>query len=691
MSEPSRQASAEIRAKAERLREEISRHNYLYFVLAKPELADAEYDLLFRELSELEQQYPELQVPDSPTRRVGAPPAPGFAEVVHPLPLLSLSNVFDGDELGAWYKRACDYGDLKGFDLICELKIDGLAVALTYEEGVFVRGATRGDGERGEDVTANLRTIRSVPLRLDGSDFPRVVEVRGEVYYPASAFSQLNRERELEGEPLYVNPRNAAAGALRQLDSRITARRPLDFFAYAIGHTEGGEPPATQWDILALLKEWRFRTPPWTRRAKSLEEVVTAFEEVVGLRDSLDFGIDGIVVKADERRVALRLGHVGREPRWATAFKFAAEQVTTVLKEIGVNVGRTGSLNPYAVLEPVFVGGVMVSQATLHNEDDIRRKDIREGDTVIVQRAGEVIPQVVRSILEKRPAGTVEYRLPRTCPSCGQPAVRDEEAAAVRCVNAGCPAQFHRLLEHFASRGAMDIEGLGVKLSAELISAGLVNDVADVFALEYRRDDLLQLERKAEKSVDNLIQAIHNAKARPLARLLYALGIPHVGSETAELLASRFGSLSGLQAAKIEELDELDGIGPEIASSVSQWFGSQANREVVERLIAAGVNPVEAPRVRTGPGPLEGKRFVVTGTLERFTRSEAQSLIKSLGGQVSGSVSRKTDFVVVGAEPGSKADDANRLGVKTINETEFVELVGERGPSRDTVAPPERG
>jgi len=681
------QASAETRAKAERLRQEISRHNHLYFVLAKPEVTDSEYDRMFRELVDLELGYPELAVPDSPTRRVGAPPASGFAEVVHPLPLLSLSNVFDREELEAWYRRACDYGDLKGFDLICELKIDGLAVSLTYEDGVFVRGGTRGDGERGEDVTANLRTIRSIPLRLHSGGYPPIVEVRGEVYYPAGAFEQLNREREVEGEPLYVNPRNAASGALRQLDSRVTARRPLDFFAYAIGHADGGDLPTTQWDTLEQLKEWGFHTPPWARRAKSLDEVLAAFDEVVELRKSLDFGIDGIVVKADERRVALRLGHVAREPRWATAFKFAAEQVTTVLKEIRVNVGRTGSLNPYAVLEPVFVGGVMVSQATLHNEDDIRRKDIRQGDTVIVQRAGEVIPQVVGPVLEKRPPGTVEYRVPRECPSCGQPAVRDEAEAVVRCVNAKCPAQFHRLLEHFAARGAMDIEGLGVKLSAELIAAGLVHDIADVFALEARREDLLQLDRMGEKSVDNLIQAIRGAQQRPLARLLYALGIPHVGAETAELLAGKFGSLASLQSATIEQIDEVEGIGPEIARNVAHWFEARENQDVIGRLVAAGVNPVEAPRVGPGPRPFDGKRFVVTGSLERFTRSEAQSRIKSLGGLVSGSVSKKTDFVVVGAEPGSKLDDANRLGVRTITEEQFVEMLNKPELARAGDAP----
>jgi DNA ligase (NAD+) len=669
-------APGEAVRRARWLRDEVNRHNRLYHVLAAPEISDAEFDRLFRELQEMEDRYPDLRSPDSPTQRVGAPPAPEFATVEHPVPLLSLSNVFDADELRAWYRRACDYGDLSGFEMVCELKIDGLAIAVTYERSIMSRGATRGDGDRGEDVTQNLRTIRTIPLRLAGDRHPAVVEVRGEVFFPKSAFERLNREREAEGEPLYVNPRNAASGALRQLDSRITARRPLDFFAYGIGYAGDGAEPATQWETLQALRDWGFKTSPWSRLARDLDEALAAFEEVRAGREGWDFGIDGMVIKANERRISQRLGYVGREPRSATAFKFAAEQAQTLLKEIRVNVGRTGSLNPYAVLEPVFVGGVVVSQATLHNEDDVRRKDIRVGDTVIVQRAGDVIPQVVGPVLAKRPAGTTEYALPDSCPSCSEPVFRDPEEAIVRCVNSSCPAQFERLLSHFASRGAMDVEGMGEKLAKSLIDAGLVHDVADVYALTGRRQDLLELERMGEKSVDNLIAAIDAARTRSLTRLLLGLGIPHVGYETAEVLARRFGSIGALQQATVDEIDAIEGIGPEIATSVRQWLDTTANRRVLEKLATAGVDPHEEV-VESGPRPFDGKRFVVTGSLQRYTRTEAQSLIKSLGGQVSGSVSKKTDYVVVGAEPGSKLDDATRLGVKTIDEAAFLQLLSE--------------
>lgn len=666
---------AEVQARAAQLRGELNRHNYLYHVLNQPELPDAEYDRLMGELRDLERAYPALISPDSPTQKVGAEPAEAFAEVVHPVPLLSLSNVFDDGELVDWHRRVREYLDVDSLDMVCELKIDGLAVALTYENGVLVRGATRGDGVRGEDVTANLRTIRSVPLRLQGGDSPPILEARGEVFFPKSAFTRFNEERAEAGLPTYMNPRNAASGSLRQLDSRETAKRPLDIFFYAIGRVEGGTAPTSHWERLRALGRWGFQTNPWSVRASVLDEVRSTYRRALDERDQLDYDADGLVIKVDDTTYQQRLGYVGREPRWATAYKFPPEQVVTVLKQIAVNVGRTGALTPYAELEPVIVGGVRVHQATLHNEQDIRRKGIREGIRVIVQRAGDVIPQVVGPA-EPVP-GESEYRIPDECPVCGQTVHRDENEAVVRCVNARCPAQFERLLEHFASRGAMDIEGLGEKLSRALILECLVSDVADVFALNERQDRLIGLERMGEKSVANLLQGIEASKSRSLARLIFGLGILHVGNEVAELLARRFGSLVRLQQATYGELVEIDGVGPRIAESVSEWFSREENQLVLRKLKDAGVDPRETIQEEQEARPLAGMRFVVTGRLERFSRTEIRAKIKALGGNVSSSVSGKTDYVLAGEEPGSKLDDAHRLGVSTLNEEGFLDLIGE--------------
>ena len=668
-------APPEAAARAAELREELNRANHLYYVRQAPELTDAQYDALMRELRELERRYPELVSLDSPTQRIGAAPAPEFGEVVHPVPLLSLGNVFSHDEFRAWHRRILAYLEIDRFNMVCEPKVDGLAVALTYEDGVLVRGATRGDGARGEDVTANLRAVRTVPLRLRGSGAPARVEVRGEVFFPTAAFQRFNEEREAEGLSPYVNPRNAASGALRQLDPGETAKRPLDVFFYAIGYADG-PLPETQWESLQLLAAWGCRTNPWNRAADSFDEALGHVEAARSDRAAFGYGADGVVVKVDRLDYQRRLGQVAREPRWATAYKYPAEQARTRLVRIAVNVGRTGSLNPYAELEPVIVGGVTVSRATLHNKDVIKKKDFREGDLVVVQRAGDVIPQVVEVAAENvRGPGSRRFRMPAECPTCGAPTVQHEDDAAVRCVNARCPAQTVRLLEHFAGRGAMDIEGLGEKLVAALYEAGFVQDVADIFSLKDRHDELVEMERMGEKSVDNLLTAIEDARSCPLARLITGLGIMHVGSEVADLLARRFLSLDGLSAGTEEQLTAIEGVGPRIAESVVEWFEREGNGTVLARLQKQGVDPREEPAALPTDLPLAGKRFVVTGRLRSMSRSEAHERIKERGGSASGSVSRRTDFVVAGEEPGSKADDALRLGVRTLEEEDFLALL----------------
>ncbi len=670
------------------LRAELNRHNHLYHVLSHPEISDEEYDALMRELRRLEEAHSQLRTPDSPTQRTGAPPAPEFRQVEHPVPLLSLSNVFSPEELAAWHKRVLDLLGAGQVDMTCELKVDGLALAVTYESGVLARAATRGDGVRGEDVTQNVRTIRAVPLRLSSRNVPGIVELRGEVYFPKAQFSRFNDEREAAGLPRYVNARNSASGSLRQLDSRETAKAPLDMYFYGIGYLRGGEMPATQWDLLQTLREWGCKVNDWARQARSLGEVTAAYEDARSRRDSLPLGIDGVVVKVDRLDFQQRLGYVGREPRWATAYKFPAEQAVTRLRKISVNVGRTGSLNPFAELEPVFVGGVTVSSATLHNEDDVRRKDIREGDLVIVQRAGDVIPQVAGPAPgNERGPDSRPYSVPGACPRCGQPVFRDEGEAVVRCVNARCPAQFERLLMHFASRGAMDIEGLGEKVAIALITAGLVTDVADVYTLKESREQLAGLNlaneagaggekrRLGEKRADTVLAGIELSKSRPLDRVLMSLGIPHIGSENASLLARNFKSLNSLMLATAEELDAVEGIGPEIASAVAAWSANPVNREVVAKLRAAGVNPVDQTPEPPADHPLRGKTVVITGTLQKYSRQQAQDAVKAAGGKAASSVSKKTDYVVVGQEAGSKADDARRLGVRTISEAEFASLL----------------
>ena len=656
------------------LRGELDRHNHLYYVLDRPDISDSQYDELMRELRHLEELYPEMVTPESPTQRVGAEPAEGFAQAEHPRPLLSLSNAFNVDELVAWHKRAAGLLEIDTFELVCELKYDGLAVALTYEDGVFVRGATRGNGSVGEDVTLNLRTIRSIPLRVLGDTLGRF-EVRGEVLFPRSAFDRFNEERIAAGLPTYANPRNTAAGSIRQLDPRETAKRPLDIFVYSLGYAEGAVPD-TQWETLAYLGSLGFKINPNNRLAHTLAEAVDYYKSWLEGAECLDYGSDGVVVKINRFDFQQHLGVVGREPRWAVAYKFPATQVVTRLLNIDVNVGRTGSLNPYAQLEPVDVGGATVKQATLHNEDYIRAKDLRIGDWVVVERAGEVIPQVVTVLTERRTGDEKAYEMPTTCPSCGHAVVRPEGEAMSLCVNAGCPTQIVRLLEHFVSRGAMDIDGLGIKQVAMLLDQGQISDVADLYSL--KAEDLLELERMAEKSVANLLAAIEASKDRPLARLLVALGISHVGSEVAVLLARHFGSIDAIMAASEEEMTGIPSIGPKIASAVAAYFANDSNRQVIEKLRTAGVRTADEARHEPAEQPLAGLRLVVTGRLQSFSRSQIEDRIKELGGAVSGSVSGKTDYLVAGEDAGSKLADAQALGVKSLTEEEFQALVEER-------------
>ncbi len=666
---------AELAEQYQQLVDAINHANHLYYVLDAPELSDADYDQLMERLRALEAEHPELQSPDSPTQRVGAGPAAQFAVVEHRVPMLSLANAFTADALRAWHERISRLMGREVRDFTIEPKIDGLAIMLRYERGHFTIGATRGDGSRGEDITANLRTIRSMPLSLNDSP-PEYLEVRGEVYLSRAAFQRINDERAAAGQPLFANPRNCAAGSVRQLDSRITARRPLDVFIYALGEAQGWQP-RTQWRMLEDFLKWGFKTNPNNGRATTIDEVVAACAEWEHRRDSLDYEIDGVVVKVNDLDLQSELGAVGREPRWAIAFKFPPVQATTLLKSIEVNVGRTGSLNPYAVLEPVQVGGVTISQATLHNEDDIRRKDIRVGDTVLVHRAGEVIPQVIGPILSKRPPDAKPYELPKTCPICGSAVVRVEGEAMARCTGgfATCVAQRFELLKHFVSRGAMDIESVGEKLAWSLvIEHKLVYDPSDLYRLT--REQLLALERIGEKSAQNVLDNIEASKKRPLTRVLFALGIRYVGYQTAELLARAFGTMDRLRAASLDEIVAVEGIGPKIGESVHAWFADQDNLRMLDKLVDAGVNMAEETATRAGP--LAGLSIVVTGRLEHHSRSQIEQRIKELGGIVGDSVSKKTSYLIAGEEAGSKLDKAKKLGTPVLDEAAFEALVEER-------------
>jgi DNA ligase (NAD+) len=667
----------QVKQRIEKLRAEINHHNYRYYVLDSPEISDAEYDELMRELQKLEEEHPQLLTPDSPTQRVGAAPVEAFGVVEHPQPLLSLGNAFSQEELAAWYKRTSKLIDGEKFDFTCEHKIDGLAVALTYVDGKFTTGATRGDGLRGEDITQNLRTIRSIPLSVP-KDAPARFEVRGEVFLPKAGFEKLNRERAKEGLPLFANPRNAAAGSVRQLDPRITAKRPLDIYIYMLGYAEGKATPSTHWKTMEYLKSLGFKVNPNNKLLTSIDQVEKFYHTWVERRDSLPYEADGIVVKVNQLDLQERLGSIGHEPRWAIAYKFPAIQGTTRLIDIGISVGRTGTLNPYAILEPVSVGGVTIKQAALHNEDDIKRKDIRIGDTVVVQRAGEVIPQVVGPVVSKRTGREKVFKMPKRCPVCGAEAIKPEGEAMSRCTNAACPAQVHERLEHFVSRGGMDIRGIGESQSAMLLKEGLVKNAADLYDLKDKKEQLVNLERMAEKSVSNILDAIEKSKQRPLSRVIFALGILHIGEEMAEILASHFGSMDKLAKASRDELMDIEAVGPKIADSVLAFFRQEENQKIIQRLKEAGVK-LEERKAKSEELPLAGLEFVITGRLEAFTREEAEAKIKALGGTAKDNVTKKTTYLVVGAEPGgTKFARARELGTKQLTEKELLRLLEQK-------------
>jgi DNA ligase (NAD+) len=710
-------SEADAAARAAALRDIINRHAYLYYVLDQPEIDDAGYDALYRELQTLEEEHPELRTADSPTQRVGAAPLEGFTQYRHLEPLLSLANARSEDELLAWDQRNRRLLEARGvadvlLRYVVEPKIDGLAISLTYRDGVFAVGATRGNGEVGEDVTANLRTIGSLPLRLCVAEPPPVVEVRGEVYLPLAAFARLNEQRIADGLPAFVNPRNSAAGSIRQLDPKLAASRPLDVWCYAIGYSEGLDLPDHH-SALEWLRAAGFKVNPGIVTVDGIEQVAAACHRWEERRGDLDYDIDGAVVKVDSFALQRELGSVAHDPRWAIAFKFAPTTVVTRLHSVEVNVGRTGVLTPFAVLEPVFVGGVTVERATLHNEDDIRRKDIRAGDDVILQRAGDVIPQVVGPVTtgetedadgrrvsrEARHQALPEYEMPRACPACGSQTVRETGEVAVRCPNRSCPAQLVESIKHFVSKGAMDIDGIGDETVVLLHEQGLIDNVADLYGLE--RENFVRLEagvvvalpgfgaktRKNDegepeiveaKRADKVIAAIRQSKERPFARVLFAMGVRHVGAVTAQALVEHFPSMDALQAAGAEELAGVPGIGPVVAEAVEQFLGDDHNRETVEKLRSAGVRLVEDQPARVA-GPLTGKTLVLTGKLPALTRGQAQDLIEAAGGRVSSSVSRATDYVVAGEDAGSKLDKANRLGVVVVDEAGLRELLGDPG------------
>ena len=660
--------------RAAALRKQLDDANYRYHVLDDPQLSDADYDALLRELIDLEIADPELRTPDSPTVRVGSAVAGTFAPYRHGKPMLSLGNAFDADELRAFDERVRRLAGDAPVAYACELKIDGLATSLHYENGAFVRGGTRGDGTTGEDVTENLRTIRSLPLKLRGGGVRRI-DVRGEVYFRRSDFAALNARREAAGQPLFANPRNTAAGALRQLDARLTAQRRLSFFAYAVGEVDAAGFPATQFELLAFLRALGFAINPHVERVPTIEDVIAFTERWDGERDTLDYEIDGIVVKVDDLALQEKLGSAGKDPRWAIAYKFRAREATTRLVRIGINVGRTGTLNPYAELDPVRIGGVTVKMATLHNEDDIRRKDIREGDVVVVRRAGDVIPEVVGPVLAERRGNPQQFTLPARCPVCGFAVDHPEGEAMARCTNATCPAQRRERVRHFCSRGAMDIEGIGDVLAFALVDAGLVDDAGGLYALTAER--LATLPRMGEKTIANVLANIEESKSRGLARLLFGLGIRMVGSQNAAILAGDYGSIDALMAAGEADLISSDGIGAQIAASVVLFFQQAANRALIERLRAAGVDMTAPKRERASAGPLAGKTFVLTGTLPHLTREEASASIVAAGGKVTSAVSKKTDYVVAGDEAGSKLTKAESLGVAILDENGLRRLLAE--------------
>lgn len=675
----------ETKSRYDELKEQIHLHNYRYHVLDAPLISDLEYDRLLNDLKAIEADHPDWVTPDSPTQRAGAAPLDKFEKVRHPAPILSLSNAFGADDTRAWFERIKKLDErVAGAKFVVEPKIDGLSVVLHYRDGVFVQGASRGNGEIGEDITVNLRTIKAIPLRIpvkkDGPQPPAYLVVRGEAFFPIKEFEALNKKLEQAGQKTYLNPRNTAAGSLRQLDPKLTASRPLTLLVYQIVHAEGGDVPSSQWEVLEYLKGLGFPVTDVARLFPDLESAIAYTETFQTRRDELSYETDGMVIKIDDLQLAADLGFVGKDPRGATAYKFPAQEVTTVLQDIGVNVGRTGVLTPYAILEPVEIGGVIVERATLHNFDYIADKDIRPGDRVLLKRAGEVIPYVIGPVVDARTGEEKPYVPPSACPDCGQPVEHLEGEVAWYCVNASCPAQLIRNVEHFVSRGAMDIVGLGIKIVEKLIETGLVQDVADIFTLT--REDILDAvtkkdrKTKAEppgKIAENLLASINISKNRPLQRLLAALGIRGVGEVMASDLTRHYPDLDALSRATAEELQEIEGVGPNIAEAIVDWFAQPANQKLLRKLKAAGVWPVAqvSTRDESTSGSLAGLTFVVTGTLAGFTREGIKEFIQSNGGKVVSSVSKNTAYLVQGENPGSKLDKARELGVKIIDEEEL--------------------
>ncbi len=662
-----------IRKEAERLREALHYHNYRYYVLDDPEIPDAEYDRMMRRLLELEAQYPELVTPDSPSQRVGAPPMEAFETVRHDLPMLSLANGFDEGEIREFDRRVRRMLKMDAvIEYVGEPKMDGLAIEIRYENGLLTRGATRGDGLTGEDVTANIRTIGAIPLRLRGDELPmpRRLDARGEIFMPIEGFKKLNEQRRKEGQPEFSNPRNAAAGSLRQLDSRITASRPLDIYFYGVGVVDGLSFE-THWEILKTLPKFGLKTNPHARICRGIEEALTYYREMLKLREELPYEMDGIVLKVNSLALQRELGEVSRSPRWAIAYKFPASQEMTQILDIIVQVGRTGVLTPVAVMRPVEVEGAVVSRATLHNADEIERKDIRIGDWVIVQRAGGVIPEVVQVVTSKRGPDVRPFKFPETCPVCGSPVVRLPGEASHRCMGISCPAQLKAKIRHFASKRAMDIDGLGQKLVEQLVDKGLVKDFADLYHL--RLEEIANLERMGEKSAQNLLDEIEKSKQTTLPRFLYALGIPLVGEHLAQVVAEHFGGLEALMAADEESLTEINEIGPQVARSLRTFFDNPQNREVIRRLREAGVR--WTPPKKTEDLPLAGEVFVFTGALPDMTRDEAKAIVERLGAQTANQVSKKTTCVVAGEKAGSKLEKAKALGIKILTPEAFLSII----------------
>jgi len=658
----------------DQLREQLNRHSYLYYVLDSPEVPDSEYDRLYRELQQLEQKCPDLVTPDSPTQRVGEQPLKAFSQLTHRIPMLSLDNVFSEDELEAFFKRIHDRLERdEELEFNAEPKLDGLAVSLIYEKGLFEQAATRGDGATGEDVTQNVRTIHAVPLRLTGKAYPDLLEVRGEVFMPKDGFKKLNKRAVEKGEKTFVNPRNAAAGSLRQLDPKITASRPLAFYSYSTGAVEGGDIPDTQHKVLSQLQKWGLPVCPEVKLARGIKGCVDYYDNIQRLRDDLPYDIDGVVYKVNSLDLQRRLGFVARAPRWAIAHKFPAQEEVTYISHVDFQVGRTGAITPVARLEPVFVGGVTVSNATLHNMDEIERKDIRIGDRVFIRRAGDVIPEVVRVVPGSRKKNVKKIKLPEHCPVCGSDIERIEGEAVARCTGGLiCKAQRSEAIKHFASRKAMDIDGLGDKLVEQMVESGMIETVVDLYGL--RADQVAGLERMGQKSAENLITAIDNSRKPALDKLIYALGIREVGEATARSLASSFGNLQLIKETDEDVLQQIQDIGPVVAKHITHFFAQPHNQQVIEQLLKE--IDIQLPVADNSKQVLSGKTFVITGTLSEMTRDEARDLLQSAGAKVSGSVSAKTDYLLAGEKAGSKLAKAEKLGVEAIDEARLKELLG---------------